>query len=403
MRVFVESIPALWWLLGALVPVALHLLARARTDQQVWPSLRFLEASPLSLRRWATLRDPALLVARVALVCMAALAVAGPVVVTPGRERAARQQVARAIVSDGGSGLADDERRDVAASAVFVRPSLRDAVEEATRWLAGQSAFRHELVVVSPFRRGRVDAGMFAGLAPATGLRLVRVPPDAAVPERELVVAVREPMPASSQGAVDGGRDRASMALPNDSEYSVQADTNDGGPRAVEEDEDDPDAPWPVAVTVVSDPTGRWSRHVERWRLAPDRTERRLVGETPMSPLALAIDAQASAVGPVDPQALLHAVAAQGIRLPPSGLLSETTFPWEGRPESLTAAVASAAALPVSQWEPELMSDAELRAVEREPRPEGTPAVTGLSDRSWFWAMVLILMMVESWLRERRA
>ena len=74
-----------------------------------------------------------------------------------------------------------------------------------------------------------------------------------------------------------------------------------------------------------------------------------------------------------------------------------------GTADDVTAAVAAAAALPVSQWEPELMSDTELRALEREPRPEGTPAVTGLSDRSWFWAMVLILMMAESWLRERRA
>lgn len=403
MRLFVESPAVLWWMLGALVAVALHLLARPRADARAWASVRFLEATPLSLRRWATLRDPSLLAARVALVCLAALAFAGPVVVTPSREQAARLQTARAVVSDGGGDMVDEERRSAVASAVFVRPSLRDAVDEAGQWLAQQSACRREVVIVSTFRRGRVDASAFTAVGAGVGVRLVRVAGDPPLSQRELAVAVRVPVTSSGTG-VDGAiRAGAGIHVPNDSEYSVQADTNDGGVPIAEEDEDDPDAPWPVSTIPVVDPTGRWTRQIERWSFASTHTERQLLGSTPMTPLPLSIEARAvtGSVAPEDGQAALHGEAAQGLRLPPSGLLGATVYQWDGRPEALTAALENAATLPVGQWEPDQMTDAELRAFEREPAPEGMPDMSGLSDRRWFWTAVLLLMTVETWLRGR--
>jgi len=402
MRLFLDSPAVLWWMLGALVAAALHLLARPRTDARAWPSVRFLEATPLSLRRWATLRDPALLVARMALICLAALALAGPVIVTPGREQAARLQTARAVVSDGGGDMVDEARRGASASAVFVRPSLRDAIDEAAHWLEQQTAFRREVVVVSAFRRGRVDASTFSALGPAVGVRLVRVSGDPPVLERELAVAVRVPVEAS---ATEAAAVSAGTAEPTDDGASVQADTSTGAPSAADDEEDDPDAPWTVVSTPVVDATGQWTRRLERWRFAPDRTERVQVGAAPMTPLPLTVDVTSMQdTGAADAGlAALQGAAAQGLRLPPSGLLSATSFAWNGRPEALTSALEDAAALPVGQWEPEPTPDTQLRALEREPRPDGEPDMSGLSDRRWFWAAVLLLMAVETWLRGRPA
>lgn len=403
MRLLVGNPAVLWWMLGALVAVALHLLARPRTDARAWPSVRFLEGTPLSLRRWARLRDPALLASRVAVVCLAALALAGPVVVTPDREQAARRETARAVVSDGGGDRVDEERRGVVASEVFVRPSLRDAVDEAAQWLADQTAYRRELVVVSAFRRGRVDASTFQALGADAGVRLVRVSSDPPVRDRDLTVAVRVPVPAAGLGPSGAGRDGAGMNLPDDSEYSVQADTNDGGLQSDVEDEDDPDAPWAVVAAPVLDPTGRWTRQTERWHFAPAHTERRLIGETSMTPLPLTVEATTTTGGASqgEGQAALFGEAAQGLRLPPSGLLAGTTYVWDGRPDALTSALEAAAALPLGQWEPEPMPEPELRAFEREPTPEGMPDMSRLSDRRWFWLAVLLGLATETWLRGR--
>jgi len=122
-----------------------------------------------------------------------------------------------------------------------------------------------------------------------------------------------------------------------------------------------------------------------------------------MTPLPLSIEARAvtGSVALEDGQAALHGEAAQGLRLPPSGLLGATVYQWDGRPEALTAALENAATLPVGQWEPDQMTDAELRAFEREPAPEGMPDMSGLSDRRWFWTAMLLLMTVETWLRGR--
>jgi hypothetical protein len=402
MRLLVGTPAVLWWMLGALVAVALHLLARPRADARTWPSVRFLEATPLSLRRWARLRDPALLASRVAVVCLAALAFAGPVVVTPGREQAARRETARAVVSDGGGDRVDEERRGVVASEVFVRPSLRDAVDEAAQWLADQTAYRRELVVVSAFRRGRVGASTFQALGTDAGVRLVRISSDPPVRDRDLTVAVRVPVPVPGLGAAGPGRDGAGMNLPNDSEYSVQADTTDGGVQSDAED-DDPDAPWAVVAAPVLDPTGRWSRQLERWHFAPAHTERRLIGSTSMTPLPLSIETTTATGGASqeEGQAALFGEAAQGLRLPPSGLLAGTTYVWDGRPDALTSALEVAAALPLGQWEPEPVPDPELRALEREPTPEGIPDMSRLSDRRWFWMAVLLMLAAETWLRGR--
>lgn len=400
MRLFLDTPAALWWMFGALVALVMHLLARPRTDARHWPSVRFLEATPLSLRRWSTLRDPWLLAARMALVCLAALAMAGPVIVTPEREREARLQTARAIVSDGGGDMVDEERRGAEASAVFVRPSLRDAVDEAAQWLNSQTAFRHEVVVISPFRRARVDASTFSGIEPAVGIRLVRISGEPPVLERELAVAVRVPVPATAETGATVG-----MALPNDGGYSVQAETNDGGPLQADEEDDDPDAPWPVRSAPVTDVTGQWTRQLERWQFAPEHTVRLRLGVTPMTALPLSVDETTMPTSATadEGQAVLYGEAAQGIRLPPSGLLSVTRFPWDGQAEALTSALASAAALPTSQWEPEPMTDAELRRLSREPQPSGDPTISHRSDRRWFWTAVLLLLGVETWLRGRRA
>ena len=89
------------WLAGALVavPIAIHLLARDRSRHVPFPSLRFVERTPLSAVARHRLQDIALLLVRMAIVLLAVAALAGPILITPAREAVWATHVARAVVS----------------------------------------------------------------------------------------------------------------------------------------------------------------------------------------------------------------------------------------------------------------------------------------------------------------
>jgi hypothetical protein len=326
------------WLLaaGVAVPVAVHFLARDRSRQVTFPTLRFLETTRLSAVRWRALQDWPLLAIRMAVVLAAVAALASPVFVTPGRQAAWRNQVARAVVLHDRATAADDELRSATAGAVFARDRVRDAVFDAVRWLDEQRPIQREIVVLSPFRRGAIAPADLLEVPPGVGVRLVRTALPAAVREREM----------------------ARLQLRGDELVRV----------------------------------------TEQVRVEPAATDVREVGTVAVSPSPILVDAPPAERARAD--AALRAVLRRGVRLPPAGLMQPLTIVWPGEVGALAAEIDARLAAPLDGWEPELMSDAELAAVSRPVAPDAEPAVEDMGDRRIFWVLVLFLLGLEGLVRK---
>ncbi len=179
---------ALWGLALLAIPVLIHLLLRPEILRLRFPSLRFLPASRLASVRRRRIHDWPLLLVRLAIINLAVLALAGPILVTPSRERAWASQVARAIVVDTESHGADsapgrlrraaiDEARDGAAvSTVIEATRVADGLAEAAAWLDAAPPGGREVVMISAFQTGTVSARDLDVMSPGTGLRVVALP-----------------------------------------------------------------------------------------------------------------------------------------------------------------------------------------------------------------------------------
>ncbi|MGE0460306.1 MAG: BatA domain-containing protein [Vicinamibacterales bacterium] len=325
------------WLLAVAValPIAIHLLARTRSRRVAFPSLRFIEPTTLSAVTRRALQDWPLLVVRIAVVLVAVAALAAPIFITPARQAAWASRVARAVVLDDSAAPPEDELRSAAVGATFARSRVQDAISDAARWLADQRPARREIVVLSAFKRGAVDAADFVGVPPEVGIRLVRSSDGTAVREREI----------------------------------TRLELRDEG-----------------AVRVL-----------ERVTLAPGATEVREVRAEPVSSMPVTVKAGAGEQPAAD--AALRAVLRRGLRLPPAGLLQAVEVEWTGDVATLAAAIESRLAAPLDAWEPEPMSDAELAALSRPSASAPDARPDDLGDRRTMWALVLVLLGLETWLR----
>ena len=177
---------ALFGVLAVALPIVIHLLGRGRASTQRFPSLRFIERSRLLPTRRTRLHDLLLLLVRVAIVASAALALAQPYWRTATRRDAFEQTLARAIILDTSASvrqvlsvdsaralaerLASDANVSVQLSSTNVSLSMPGAVA----WLAQQSE-RRELMIVSDFQTGVIDAQSIARIPAEVGVRLLRV------------------------------------------------------------------------------------------------------------------------------------------------------------------------------------------------------------------------------------
>ena len=91
---------ALLGLTAVLLPIAIHLLWRRTARRVVVPTTRFVEDGQASATRVRPPADLPLLLVRMGIVAAAALALAQPLLMTSGRERAAAATIARAVVVD---------------------------------------------------------------------------------------------------------------------------------------------------------------------------------------------------------------------------------------------------------------------------------------------------------------
>jgi Aerotolerance regulator N-terminal len=136
-----------------ILPIVIHLLARARRRIVPFPSLRFLPATRLSALSRRRIDDWPLLILRLLAVAAAALALAGPAVTTTPREARWAARVSRAVLLLPPARSSDEERMSAYRVAEFApRGTLADAIRAALRWLERQPPSSREIVIAGELR-----------------------------------------------------------------------------------------------------------------------------------------------------------------------------------------------------------------------------------------------------------
>lgn len=176
-------VPAAWAGLAlAVIPVLIHLLARHRSHLVLFPSLRFLPASPLAALHRRAVADWPLLLTRIAIVAAAVAAAAAPVFVSAARQRAWSERVTRAIVlthaSQSLDGIAEGEAAGAVAARTFsaANSTLPDAIREARDWLRMQPPSSREVVIAGDIRERSLVARDLDIVEPHVGIRFVPQP-----------------------------------------------------------------------------------------------------------------------------------------------------------------------------------------------------------------------------------
>ena len=167
----------------AALPILIHLLFRRRATRIPFPSVRFIMASDRSSVRMRRPTDILLLAVRVAIVATAVLALSRPLWLTNARARALGERTTRAVVVDTSASVDAARAREAAAAETrgafaarqFEGVDLTTELARAASWLASAEPGRLEIVLVSDFQRGAVEAQSLRQLPAGIGLRTLRV------------------------------------------------------------------------------------------------------------------------------------------------------------------------------------------------------------------------------------
>jgi hypothetical protein len=342
----------------AALPIAIHLLIRRHTRTLLFPSLRFLRETALAAFRKQRIQDAALLACRVAVIAAAVAALAAPLLLTPGRTAGYSARVARAVVAIEPAenapltGLADGAFR----FASFERAAVADALADAVRWLDTQPPATREIVLAGIWRRGSIAESDLSVVPSPVGLRFV----------------------AAEAPATDGPPMVSTLARRNgtvvriDRFVAVSANST-----------------FVNEIAVVAVPG-------DRIRVAAPAGDERLAAAA----LAAALDA--GVPWTLDDRRVVLVWPGGEVPDPAGAELIPIEPP--AMPAHFASAVVSAldARTPVSRVEPVLIPREQLDAWSREPGPpaiDAPPADEG--DRRWLWAIALLLLGVEQWLRAR--
>ena len=395
------------------VPLAIHLFARTPVRRIVVPSLRAVAARAPRLRRRRHLRDPWLLAVRLLVVAAAVLASAAPLVVTPTRRAVWAERTVRAVVVDGaatGTASPDAIAQAIAAASldaiavrVFTAEPVDSVVPSALAWLARQPPGQHEIVVVGD------DASLpsratLATIPAATGLRLATVPTSGRPTQRIWA------------GAASPGRIEARVRRTADAPAPASAWD------AV------PVTPLPVTVAAATEvlPTiaavwdgvqaeGAFLRPLSAWQAVrvewPGAASTPEAGVRPLAPEDRArvwpltvLSSGATEPAPAQPWTPL----APGVAAARAGEVIVVRMSAVGTPGSIAQALR--AVLQVAAGEdvpPRRVGPADAlrrRAVERPPGgvPPDASGNESARDGRWLWAVALVGLMIEAFLRRRR-
>ena len=444
-----------WAFLGLLalaVPLIIHLLGRRNARITRFPTLRFIGASRLMATRWTRLSDIGLMLVRMGIIAAAVIALAGPMLLTEGREADRNRAIVRAIIVDtsasmsrpvassvvgpggGSGGIAAETGRDAAlrdaarlasdaATSVVVQTSVpSQAVSGAVAWL-GTRQGRRELVVISDFQTGALDGADMRSVPPDIGIGVVRigvasstgpievvsrqgsaeiiarVAPDSGGADVEWVVR-GESADAAGEGVtiLAGADERVRVDAARDAATRVVAVTP--GPRR------------PIAIVLPG--------YEGRAALARDA---RPVSEPWMGDVISALGrdpilvpaARDIAVGATGAESSFVAVARTATGTPAVVAARESAdgsarllLFSQAEAGSLASAAliaaairASSVAVPVAELDPATLSEQAIAAWRRDAAtgPESATADGDLSDARWFWLLALGLIAVEAWMR----
>ena len=348
------------------IPIAIHLLVRQQSRRVEFPSLRFLLPSQLAAFRRRNLQDAWLLACRAAIVAVAALALAGPLLQTASRSAGYGARTARAVIVEPGiePPSAITLAGDAFVSKSFARERVGDAIADATRWLDVQPPASRELVFVGAFRRGSVAAGDLRGIGPTVGIRFVAA---------GFTLAGRDAqLPVLRSGSTGLFIEQQQVHLEDDSTRVTTGVTT---------------AAASDLVRIVAAPLSQALADAAlRAALAEG-----LAWKTPVQRLLVAWNGVDEALV----QRLL--LGATLIRMP-------RPDPPATSASAVAAAIMAETAAPTAVMEPVAISQQQLQAWSRPPSgvPASAPA-TDEGDRRWLWALALGLLGLEHVLRRSKS
>jgi hypothetical protein len=338
------------------LPIAVHLLVRQRTRTVPYPSLRFLRETALAAFRRRRVEDALLLVCRVALIATAVLALAGPIVHTASRAASYAQRIVRAQVRVNSSGSSSPSAlaADAFRFASFSRANIADSIRDAWRWIDEQPAAGREIVFSGSFDIDSVAPSDLLVIPRDIGIRFIpeerSSQADGIVPvvqrrgEELVLIERRAQLATDSTRVIDG------------SVKPVPADRV----RIVAGAKDQPLAD--AALRAALDAGVRWGASEERVVVVWEGAE-----------------------------APAEAANVRIVRMPaPETPSHAATAIWK----------ALEASIPIPVDEPVRITSEQLAAWSRPPGPpplNAPPSDEG--DRRWLWALVLLLLAVEHWLR----
>jgi hypothetical protein len=391
-----------------------------------FPSLRFVRSSRTAAARLRVPSDLLLLVLRLAIISTAVIALAQPLLITSGGLAAWNTQIARAILLDRSESmkpLTEAAQRAGAAEARSATSAfhlditdLPADVRRAVAMLRSAPPGRREIVVVSDFQVGMLAEADFRDVPAEIGLRFVQV--GDAVAEQPVrgidVLSATGPQRQDLLLSTDATRVRRLVAQPETGGLSflfppVSSDDAERLRRAVSAaGTPAPSAAEPITVAFANaalpadvkplrsgwmlDATLRLKRDVEILE-ACGRTRATAVERArhPWHTLFFDRDGRPLVRAAARGDSLLLDIAA-----PPTAFLAAAVV--------RGALVARQNSRTRAEGEVRRMSPADLGALTRPPAPvtRDQRQVGGSSDARWCWALVLILLMVETIVRRQR-
>jgi len=432
------------WLgmIAVMAPVLVHLLARRRATPLLFPTLRFIGASRPMLARRDRLSDLPILAIRVAIIAVAAAALAQPHFMSSGREQQLNRTLARSVIVDtsasmnrslsaGGSAV-DAARREAAE---LTKDTTRHHVQETpapVRHLASEAAWlstqpgRRELVVISDFQTGTLAVADVASVPVGIGVRFVHVGvPSSSAPlevtsrtgTHETKARVTLPAAATNAEWTTRAREAAApkfLTLLTADEDRALADAALDAARGMS-----PVASSDQSIAIVfpgfagrEELTGKATALAEPWMFDVLLALRQNTMLTAAG--AQVADAEPLPVGPsfttvttgIEGRPL---VVAAGDEPNAAGRRRLVLFTASGAGTVTSAALISGVLNAISpsarpsELDPSTIADETLKQWERSPgsaAPSSDDRST--SDGRWFWALALILLAIEAWMRRQR-
>lgn len=413
---------ALVGLLATAGPIVVHLLLRRRAGRLSFPSVRFIPRAHTSSTRFRMPSDRVLLLLRIAVVAVAAAALAQPFVVTTTRRDSWAERMSRAVVVDARVSSFSPATHVVAAESqagdtvVHVRgPSLSNGVRDAVDALSDLPPSRQEIVVVSDFRHGALTAVDIAAVPERIGLRFIPVEApsvaeefsgDATLGARGVPARVQT-IRATPQGtdvrvtiAARTGDGLRLETTPDRAGMLLRAVARAGAPAA--------DSREPIAIifdsnnavdTTEGTQLAAWMlRTVLRMRHDSDLLDaaRTHVHKRAISDLPGVVVARNAEDVPVIAAAQRQSELVLNVAAPPEAFLSAAT---------LRSALVARRGEP--RWDDREIVRTSPSTLERWTRAPGTIDVGNTHPRApgdarWVWALVVGLLVLETFVRKQR-